>query len=517
MPQSHSFKTTAWLTGLAAGAVLLGTASAVAVQPETEFATGPDAFTELLRGRFAEQGEVERFTLEERMAHYQVPGVAVAIIDNGEVIYAEGFGVRQAGSDRPVTADSVFSSGSVSKVATALLALRQVQTGQLSLDEDIANYLEIWRPNPEGEFADAPLTLRMLMSHTAGLNQRGYGDYQPDAALPTLAQTLNGQEPAMTAPLEILSQPGARYGYSGGGYTLLQGIMAQAAGQSFETLAKDSLFDPLGMSRSTFANPLPEDHGDIAYAHDWNGEPAALPRGYEAMPELAASGLWASASDLAVMVAEMLKAYRGESEYLNQDLAIEMMTPVAPSEHGLGPRLSGAGETYLFHHGGANNSYRAWIEGHLVTGDGLVVMTNATMGMGLAIEIRNAVNDAMGWRVNEVIDLPELTLSEAHLDHFVGAFELDREHRVELMAQMDRPPFTRTLTIVRQEAELFGSYDGGENLTRLVPVTPNRFYVPDFNARLGAFELQFHRSATSQITSVRASMPGADILYLPAS
>jgi CubicO group peptidase (beta-lactamase class C family) len=393
MPQSHRFQRPAWLTGLTVGAVLMGAASPLAAQPSPAPAASPDAFTELLRGRFSDQGDVEHFTLEERMAHYQVPGVAVAIIDDGEVIYAEGFGVRQAGSDLRVTADSVFSSGSVSKVVTALLALNQVQAGQLSLDENIASYLEIWRPDPESEFADAPLTLRMLMSHTAGLSQRGYEDYQPGAPLPTLAQTLNGQEPALTAPLQILSQPGARYGYSGGGYTLLQGIMAQAAGQSFEALAENNLFDPLGMSRSTFANPLPEDHGDIAYAHDWNGEPAALPRGYEAMPELAASGLWASASDLAVMVAEMLKAYRGESAYLDQDLAIEMMTPIAPSEHGLGPRLSGVGETFLFHHGGANNSYRAWIEGHLATSDGLVVMTNATMGMGLAIEIRNAVND----------------------------------------------------------------------------------------------------------------------------
>lgn len=497
--------------------LLVSTPLPIASAAEQVNAPDPAAFTRLLRGRFTQDAQPRYQDLQARMAHYQVPGVAIAIIEDGALVYAEGFGVRRAGSDLPVTADSVFSSGSVSKVATAFLAMRQVQTGQISLDADIAQALEIWRPDPEGAFADAPLTPRMLLSHTSGLNQRGYEDYQPGAALPTLAQTLNGQAPALTAPLQIRAQPGAQYGYSGGGYTLLQGLMAQAADQSFETLAETSLFAPLGMQRSTFANPLPEDHGDIAYAHDRNGQPTALPRGYEAMPEMAASGLWSSAHDLGVMVAEMLKAYRGDSTYLSQGLAIEMMTPVAPSEHGLGPRLTGTGSGFLFHHGGANDSYRTWIEGHLATGDGLVVMTNASRGMELAIEIRNAVNDAMGWTVNPVIALPALTLSETHLDSFVGHYAPDLDHRAEFIAQMDRPPFTRTLTIVRQGQDLFASYDGGETLSKLTPVTPNRFYATDFHARLGAYELQFHRSVTGRAISLRVSLPGADIVYLPAS
>ncbi|WP_439636042.1 serine hydrolase domain-containing protein [Oceanicaulis sp.] len=514
------FNKTPAFSALMIGAVMMASTPILsACQPASAMTqhADPDAFTDQLRGRFSYGGQIERYTLEDRMAHYGVPGVAVAVIEDGEVIYAQGFGVLQSGSDERVTADTVFSAGSVSKMATALMTLNLVQSGMMELDADISQALPYWSPEAGSPYADTPLTVRMLLSHTGGLNLHGFADFMPGEALPTRAQTLNGQAPARHDPLRIEARPGMSYRYSGGGYTLLEGLVAEATSASFEDAAQSILFDPLDMNRSSFANPLPEDHANIAKAHDRNGAPAALPRGYEAFPEMAASGLWTSANDLGRMTAEMINAYRGQSPYLHPILGQEMMTRVAPSEHGLGPRLEGRGDGFLFHHGGANNSYRAWMEGHLATGDGLVVLTNGANGNDLAVEIRNAMNDVMGWTVNPVLDIPPLVLSDAQMARYEGVYAVDPNFPADLQMQMAQPPFTSDLTIYRENGELMASYNGGQSGARLVPITPDRFYITDFSLRSSAFELKFNRNSLAQITSVRAFMASAETVYLPAS
>jgi len=238
-----------------------------------------------------------------------------------------------------------------------------------------------------------------ILSHTAGFNVHGFQDYEPGEALPTAIQTLNGSLPAKNDPVEVNFAPGSGFAYSGGGVIVSQVLVEDVTGLSYEEAARRYVFDPLGMTRSTFANPLPASHGDIARAHDEHGAPAGLPRGWEAMPELAASGLWTSARDLALLVIALNESVRDEGTFLPQSLARDMMTRVPGSWHGLGPRLNGAGETRDFHHGGANNSYRAWIEGHLATGDGLVVLTNGTDGHWIYSELRQSAEDAFGWAI----------------------------------------------------------------------------------------------------------------------
>ncbi len=152
------------------------------------------------------------------------------------------------------------------------------------------------------------------------------------------------------------------------------------------------------------------------------------------------------------MTAEMINAYRGQSAYLHPVLGQEMMTRVSPSEHGLGPRLEGRGEHFIFHHGGTNNSYRAWMEGHLATGDGLVVLTNGANGMDLAVEIRNAMNDVMGWRVNPVLDVPALDLTEAQLARYEGVYALDPNFPLDLQAQMAARPSSLTSRSIARTA-----------------------------------------------------------------
>lgn len=479
--------------------------------PAASAQTDPARFEDLMRGRFAQNGTVSYAALEDRMAHYGVPGVAVGVIEDGNLVFAQGYGVLQQGSDQPVTADTVFSVGSVSKVATALMTLHLVETDLIDLDDDITHAVAGWSPSSDNPYSDAALTPRMVLSHTGGLNLHGFADFMPGEDLPTALETLNGEAPASHPALDIQALPGSRYRYSGGGYTLLQEFIAQQAEDEFASVAETALFGPLDLSRSSFANPLPEDHGNIAKAHDREGAPTALPRGYEAMPEMAASGLWTSARDLGTLVAEMIQAYRGESAYLSQDMALAMMTRVAPSEHGLGPRIMG----HVFHHGGANNSYRAWIEGDLQTGNGLVVLTNASNGMDLAIEIRNAMNDAMDWDVNPVINLPDMPVSAEHLARLEGVYVLDPDQSRSQQAQLNRRPFVSDLTVSAEGESVFISYDGGENRSELTPIAPNRYVLTSFPTRLGAFEIEFHTTASGEVSVVEARVPGAQLNYLP--
>lgn len=421
--------------------------------------------------------------------------------------------MRQAGGQAPVDADTVFSAGSVSKVVTATLVLRLVAEGRLDLDGNVFDRLETWSLPDDAAFADAPVSLRMILSHTAGFNLHGFADFEPGAALPTVHDTLNGAAPADHEPLRIRFAPGSDYAYSGGGYTLIELLVGETAGTGFPEAARQVLLDPLGLGRSTFANPLPGDHGNIALAHDREGRPTALPRGYESMPEMAASGLWTSARDLGTLTAALIRSYRAPDGFLPADLAAEMMTRVAPSEHGLGPRLAGHGENFLFHHGGANDSYKTWIEGHLATGDGLVVLTNGANGDALYPEIRNAVADTMGWTLNAPVRVPDLAVSPDAVAAYAGTYAVDTGFPGPLRQQMSGWGFDLEVR-AHPDGRLTIGRAGGDADGPLVPLSTTRFLMDGFDQRIGTAEVEFHRNAFGETVGMSLHLANAQSYYV---
>jgi len=343
------------------------------------------------------------WSIADRMKEHSVPGVGIAILENGRIIWAKGYGVRSAGGGDAVDADTVFSAGSVSKLVNAALVLRMVQDGRLDLDADINQYLTSWKV-PESEHSrSTDVTLRHLLSHTSGFSQHGFRDFEPGEPLPTVLQTLDGLPPAKHDPVRLLFEPGSAMKYSGGGITVSQLLVEDVTGLSYARAAQTHVFEPLDMARSTFVNPLPPTHGNIARAHDENGKPRALPVGYESMPELAASGLWASTTDMAKFIQALLQ----DTAFLNDGLRQDMLSREARSWHGLGPRINGSGDGLFFHHGGSNNSYQAWVEGHPASGNGLVVLTNSRGGRMLAYEVRIAVERAFDWPIHFPDDFDE--------------------------------------------------------------------------------------------------------------
>ncbi len=337
-------------------------------------------------------------TLKERMDYYDVPGISVAVLRNGEVGWARGFGVKLTGTDDLVDTSTVFSVASLSKVAAAATTLRLVNAGLLDLDRDVMDYLISWSIPENPYTTESPITLRRLMSHTAGTTVHGFADFQPGEPLPTTVQILEGSGPAKNSPVVVSNEPGTIFRYSGGGTTIQQLVIEDITGSPLANAAVEWVFDPLGLSRSSFVNPLPAEHGNIARAHDDRGRPTALPRGWEAMPEAAASGLWTSPSDYSRILIALRNSWLGTpGSYISHDLGQDVMTKVGPGNYGLGPYLGGSGRSRYFSHGGSNESYKSYFRVFLESGDGAVVFTNGAGGSDLVEEVLDALDRIEAW------------------------------------------------------------------------------------------------------------------------
>lgn len=452
----------------------------------------------------------ERWELTQRMSHYGVPGVAVAVLRDGRAVCLKGYGSRLAGHDSPVGPDTLFSVGSVSKVATAALCLKLVALGKLDLDQGVGRWLRRWRlpQGLEGDTSD--ISLRMLLSHTAGFNVHGFKDVEPSAPLPSLLQTLNGTPPALNKPLERIDRAGSRSRYSGGGYMVAQAVIEDSMGQAFDALARRYLFAPLGMSRSRFDAAPSVTTVDIAHAHDGSGKPVALPRGWQSFPELAPSGLWTSARDLARLVEALCASYRKSGGFLPQALAIDMMTAVSPGTFGLGPRLAGEGSARIFHHGGANDSYKAYIEGNLDSGDGLVIVTNGANGDVLGDEIRSAVSDSLEWPGDWSVKTSPVTATGL-LGEFVGAYKRRAGQSSELMGILDIIFDIQDFAVLRTPDGLELQVKGKRR--SLKPVSSNRFVVPDSYIPAGTLQIAFNRAATRDVQSLTIVAGGGVLVF----
>lgn len=486
---------------LVAALVLLATstsAGAADATPPEDAATQAALSTGLRPAVLAAGQPAPRWSLSERMAHHHVPGVAIAVLRDGRIVHSAGYGVREAGTRDPVDGDTLFSVGSVSKVITAATTLRLVAQGRLSLDRDVNAYLRSWQIPASSIAPDAVVSLRMLMSHTSGLGVHGFADFLPEEPMPGLPQILDGLPPAKNAPVRLVHAPGERGDYSGGGVMVEQLVLEDVTGQPLETVARAQVFDPLRMQRSSFANPLPAGTANVAKAHDGDGAVTALPRGWQSFPEQAASGLWTTANDLGAFVAGLLRSYGAEDGFLPRPVATGMMTEVSPSWHGLGPRLDGAGNARIFHHGGSNDSYRAWIEGYLETGDGFVILTNGENGGALTAEIRNALSDAIGRGVNPVKQAMSLDLGQPEYADYAGSYAADPGVPMALRRALADAFDVPALDISVADGQLHAGAPGSRQRLQLLPLAPNRFVSP----LVDALEIEFHRDPRGAVCSI---------------
>lgn len=344
----------------------------------------------------------KKMELSQRMEYYKVPGISIAIVDQGELAWAKGYGVMEAGKEREVAAETIFQAASISKPVTAMLALHLVEAGLLDLDADINDSLRSWKI-PDNKYTrllpdgtQLKVTLRGLLSHTAGMGIRGYVGYPAGRSLPTLLQILNGQPPANSRPVRVVQAPGKAFRYSGGGYVVVQQLIEDVTGRSLTDLAQENIFDRLGMSSSTFNHLLPEIYLPMAAtAHRKSGEP--IPGKWHTYPENAPASLWTTPSDLARVIIEMIKSYNNESaQVLSPQMTQQMLTPQMGIAT-MGLYIIKSGGRIRFEHPGWNEGFHCLIIGDLTTGQGLVWMTNGENGKTLGWEVTRGVANIFGW------------------------------------------------------------------------------------------------------------------------
>lgn len=334
-------------------------------------------------------------TLAVRMAELNVPGVSVAFIEDGKVKWIRTYGVATAGGP-PVTPTTLFQAASMSKAVASAAALRLVEQGRLKLDEDVNLRLKAWKVPDSPYTAQKKVTLRELLSHTAGMTVSGFPGYVAGKPVPDVIQILNGSPPSNTPAIRSFETPG-HYAYSGGGYTVAQLMIVEAGGKPYPALLKDLILRPAGMRESTFDQPLPP--GRLPQAASGHGVRGLVIEGARnTYPEYAAASLWTTPSDYGRFFIGLQNAYAGRPHALiSQASAREMMTPV-DANYGLGLQLGRWGGHPYIQHGGGNEGFTcnsfAFLDG---ARQGVVVMTNATAGTVVAQDILRALVTAYGW------------------------------------------------------------------------------------------------------------------------
>lgn len=372
-----------------------------------------------LRGPVAVQGEAgHTMALAERMRTWNVPGVSIAVVNNGRVEWARGYGVTEAGKAQRVTVDTLFQAASISKLVTATGAMALAERGKLNLDQDVNHVLNSWKIPASPELQQSPVTPRRLLNHTAGTTVEGLDGYAADGPVPTLLDVLNGRPPANAAPVRVDAVPGSAYRYSGGGYAVLQLLMTERSGSSFASAIESTVLKPARMTRSTFSLP---DADNVAAGHDLQGSTVA--GRWHIYPELAAAGLWSTPTDLAKLMVALQRSAAGKSRALLTAATMKQMMTSASGEYGLGMELDHEGPDPTFAHSGSNLGYKAMLFAYVGKGKGAVVMTNGDYGSMLIDEILRAIAHEYGWNDYRQHERKAVSYPE-HLGRFVGKYSI---------------------------------------------------------------------------------------------
>jgi len=424
----------------------------------------------------------------DRMADDHVPGVSIAVIHNGAIEWTQGFGVVQLGG-APVTAETLFQAGSISKPVAAMAALHLVEQGRLSLDADVNQALTSWKIPPSAAAPGAVVTLRELLSHTAGLTVHGFPGYAADAPVPTLIQVLDGENPANTDPIRLEAVPGSHWKYSGGGYTVMQQVLLDISHQPFPKLLHDIVLAPIGMTSSTYEQPLPEEQRPSA-ATPYYGGNAPVPGGFHIYPEMAAAGLWTTPTDLARFAIEIQRSLRGDANrVLSAEMTKQMLIP-GRGHYGLGPAIGGSPENPYFMHEGVNEGFENVFVAYQQSGDGAVVMTNAQGGLRLAFEVVRSIASVYDWPDFHPIARTTVRVDPSILANYTGIYEL-------------RPTFSIAITL--ENGQLMEQATNQPKFP-LFPESPSKFFLKVVDARI-----EFFGEANGQISHLVLHQNGHDV------
>ncbi len=415
------------------------------------------------------------WTLQDRMKHHNVYGLSMAVVRNYQIEWAKSYGWADTARHRPVTTETRFQAGSISKSLNSVGLLTLVQDKKIDLFADINQYLTTWKFPYDSVAKGKKINTANLLSHTAGLTIHGFPGYPVGKELPSLTQILDGQRPANTQAVRSMVEPGLQYKYSGGGTTISQLMLMDLTQQPYDQFMDERVLKPMGMVNSSYTQP-PVESDLLATGYYPNGR--AVGGKYHIYPEQAAAGLWTTPTDLCRYIIETQQAYAGKSgKVLSPAMTRLRLTPYVDSSAALGVFIEKKGADLYFSHGGADNGFLSIYYGSLTGGNGVVVMVNSLNG-GILNEIVNSVAQVYHWQdFYKPIIKKTVSLPEAILDTYVGEYQGETGKNV----------------VTRQGNQLFYQWTGG-NIMKIFPETATTFYFKEVDV-----QLNFIRDASGKV------------------
>ena len=389
-------------------------------------ATGASSASDIIEQnvlkRIAVKGESPpAVTLQQRMQDFNVPGLSIAVVQQGEIVWAKGYGIANAETQNKVTTDTLFQAGSISKPVAALAALKLVEQGKLELDSDVNDYLKSWQVSGPAYSSDNPVTLRHLLTHTGGLSVHGFPGYDTGAEIPSTLGVLNGE--GNTDAVVAYQTPGENWRYSGGGYTVMQLLVEEATSQSFAGYTDANILKPMDMSLSTYEHALPPTLAKLASgAFDQQGEMYEVV--YNDYPEKAAAGLWTTPTDIAKYVIHMQSIVQGDKNGILQKPIVDAMFTRHQNDWGLGPEMLEINDNLIFGHGGKNLGFTNYFRASVNNGNAIIVMSNADNANVLNREVMTTLSLHYGFDLAEQMIIEPVVLSDDALKRFEGNYKM---------------------------------------------------------------------------------------------
>lgn len=375
------------------------------------------------------------WNIKDRMKYYKVPGVSIAVIRNYKIEWAKGYGLADTSARLPVTVKTLFSAGSISKLLMAATALKMVEQSRIELDSNINKYLVSWHLKENDFTLKKPVTLRMLLSHSAGTSQSSYFGFTPNQKLPSIVEILSGAKIATSRPVVVNSETGKAFRYSGGGSMIAQMALMDVSKKSFSALTETLLFKKLGMKNSTFEQPLTvkfsrQAAGAYSSASWFKGMPYVY-------PQQAAAGLYSTPTDLAKFFIDIQKSYTGKGKILSQRTVRQMLTPqfdVSDGSYkeqiGIGPFLMQRTDNkdakgIYFEFTGVNAGFLAYGIASVEGGNGVVIMMNSGDDVnGFGKELRRSVAKTYSWTNFLPQEIVPVQLPDEQLEKLAGRYRM---------------------------------------------------------------------------------------------
>ena len=301
--------------------------------------------------------------IEKLMKKYGAPGASIALVQNYKLQRLETYGYADKEDKKKVTKNTLFQAASLSKPITALLVLKLVEKKTLNLNKDVNHYLKDWKVRDK-KGKEKKITLKQILSHTAGLSCSGFPGYNQGKKIPNILQVLEGK--GNTEKVFVKKKPG-KYSYSGGGYVILQKIIEDVTNKKFEDLMEKEIFKPLNLKSTGFNKK------GLASGYNRNGR--KISGGHRIYLE-GPAGLLSTPEDLAKFMIEIQKT----KKILSKTSTKKMLKPITKAEKpwsiGLGIFTMNIGKNKLFFHTGHNYGFKSTFIGSL-NGKGLIIMTNS--------------------------------------------------------------------------------------------------------------------------------------------